>query len=64
MSEDMKSKKKCQPSMLDPFKDEIKKLYELGLNPNAISILINEKLHHKLRVNTYRHFIQTKIKSN
>jgi len=64
MSENIKPKKKHQPSMLDPFKDEIKEFYELGLNPNAISLLINVKLHHKLKVNTYRHFIQTKIKSN
>lgn len=56
-----KKVKNKKPSILDPYFDEIYFYHNIGLNGQAISILMNNKLKLNLNVSTYRHFIKKRI---
>ena len=55
--------RKQKPSILDPFLNDIKYYYDLGINTVSISKIMNEKTPIRLSVNAYRHFIETRLKS-
>jgi len=64
MSEKEKNVRKPKPSILDPYFDEIKELYEFGLAITKIRDKINNKLPIELTRGAYHHFIHNKIKTN
>jgi len=58
----VKKERKQKKSILDPYKTTIKELVAIGLNPVAISKIVNQKLGGiNLSVNTYRHYIKTRL---
>jgi len=58
----IKKKKKRKSSILDKYRDEIKELVDIELNPVAISKIINNKIGViSLSVSAYRHFINTRL---
>ena len=58
----MKTVRKRKSSILDKYRDEIKELVDIGLNPVAISKIINNKIGSiSLSVSAYRHFIKTRL---
>jgi len=58
----MKPERKRKSSILDKYRDEIKELVDIGLNPVAISKIINNKIGIiSLSVSAYRHFINTRL---
>jgi len=57
-------RKRQKPSILDPFKSEIKNLVDLGLSPTNIKRLMNEKVRIDLDVSTYWYFINKRIKNH
>jgi len=54
-------KRKQKPSLLDPFRDEIKYYYDLGVTIPNITRIMNEKTPVKMSSTAYRHFIKTKL---
>ncbi len=62
--EEKRMQRKPKPSILDPYYDEIKELYEFGLAVTKIRDKINDKLPIKLTRGAYHHFIHNKIKTN
>jgi len=61
MSTIMKEKKR-KPSILDPFTQDIKYYYDLGVSISSIRKIINEKTPIKLTSNAYQNFINTRLK--
>jgi len=57
----MKEKKR-KPSILDPFTQDIKYYYDLGVSISSIRKIINEKTPIKLTSNAYQNFINTRLK--
>jgi len=58
----IKTERKRKSSILDKYRDEIKELVDIGLNPVAISKIINNKIGVvSLSVNAYRHYIKTRL---
>jgi DNA invertase Pin-like site-specific DNA recombinase len=47
-----------QDRVLDPYRDEILKYLEMGLNLAAVMKLINPRLEKPLTYNSYRYFVQ------
>ena len=60
--EEKEMKRKPKPSILDPYFEEIKELYEFGLAVTKIRDKINVKLPIELTRGAYHHFIHNKIK--
>ncbi|NOR58627.1 MAG: hypothetical protein GQ474_08910 [Sulfurimonas sp.] len=56
--------KKQKGSILDPYFDDIKYYYDLGVSISSICKIVNDKAPIKMDPNTYAHFIKTKIKNN
>jgi len=64
MENQVKKERKTKSSILDPFKDEIKYLYDLGVSTASISRIINDKMPWDLSQPTYRNYIRDRIKTN
>jgi len=63
MSEKEKNVRKPKPSILDPYINEIKELYELGVTVTKIKDKINAISPIELSINAYHNFIKTRIKA-
>jgi len=57
-------KRKQKKSILDPFKNEVEYLYNIGVTLPNIARIVNQKTPIELTTTAYRNFIQTRIETN